>query len=55
MKTRQRRMRYLLIVLFIVLIPGGWVQAEQNKFWAMDLGDYWDYVEGPYDPWPSRS
>jgi hypothetical protein len=53
MKNMQRRLMYLGIALFIGLISGGWAQADQNKFWAMDPGNYWEYVEGPSDTWPS--
>jgi hypothetical protein len=55
MKTMRRRFNVLFFVLIIVLISGGWAQAEQNKFWAMELGNYWDYVEGPSDTWPARN
>jgi len=53
MKTVQRRLIYLTLALSIVVSSGGWAQAEQNKFWAMELGNYWDYVEGPSDTWPA--
>jgi hypothetical protein len=43
------------LALFFGLISGEWAQADQTKFWAMDQGNYWDYLEGPYDTWPSRS
>jgi hypothetical protein len=54
MKIRQRWIKGLLLGLTILLISSGLAQADQNKFWGMDLGNYWDYVESPYDTWPSR-
>jgi hypothetical protein len=54
MKTMHRRLVYLSITLFIALLSGGWVQAEQNKFWTMETGNYWDYLDSPSDSWPAR-
>jgi hypothetical protein len=54
MKISRRGCNSLFFVLVILLFSGGWAQAEQNKFWAMELGNYWDYVESLSDPWPTR-
>jgi hypothetical protein len=51
MKNMQKRLKYLSIALFIGLISGGLAEAQQTKFWAMDLGNYWDYIESPSDTW----
>ena len=55
MKIMRRRFNALFFVLIILLISEGLAEAQQNKFWAMELGNYWDYLEGPYDTWPSRN
>ena len=51
----RRRFNALFFVLIILLISEGLAEAQQNKFWAMETGNYWDYVEGPSDTWPSRN
>jgi hypothetical protein len=55
MKSRCRRLTNLSLAFFLVLTSGGWAQADQTKFWAMEAGNYWDYLEGPSDSWPSRN
>jgi len=54
MKIRRKRFEFLFFVLSILLISGGLAEALQTKFWAVDIGNYWDYVESPSDTWPSR-
>ena len=43
----------LAITFFLLTAPFA-AEAQQTKFWAMEAGNFWDYVEGPSDTWPSR-
>jgi hypothetical protein len=43
----------ITITFFLLAAPFA-AEAQRTKFWAMEAGNFWDYVEGPSDTSPSR-
>ena len=47
---KHREAALSLTIVFILLAAPLVAEAQQTKFWAVDIGNYWDYS----DTWPSR-
>jgi len=53
MKYREAVLNLIFAILFLAAPLAA--EAQQEKFWAMELGNQWDYVEGISDTWPARN
>ena len=44
-----------LTIAFMLFTVPLLAEAQQVKFWTMELGNSWEYVEGPVDTWTQRN